>query len=152
MEKIKIMFVCLGNICRSPMAEFIFKHLIKEQGIGGDFIVNSSAISDEEYGNPVYPPAKEQLKKHGIPVCERHAVQLEQSDYAKYDLFLCMDSSNVRLAKRLFFGDPENKVKLLLSYTGEERDVFDPYYTRRFDIAYDDIYKGCVALLNQIKK
>ena len=149
----KIMFVCHGNICRSPMAEFIFKDMLSKKGIN-DVTVCSTATSTEEIwngiGNPVYPPAKAELKKHGISCDGKRAVQLKRSDYDKYDVFLCMDSANVRNAIRIFGSDPENKVKKLLSLTGTERDVADPWYSDRFDIAYNDIFDGCIALLKLI--
>lgn len=149
----RIMFVCHGNICRSPMAEFIFKDMLSKKGIN-DVTVCSTATSTEEIwngiGNPVYPPAKAELKKHGISCDGKRAVQLKRSDYDKYDVFLCMDSANVQNAIRIFGSDPENKVKKLLSLTGTERDVVDPWYSDRFDIAYNDIFDGCIALLKLI--
>ena len=152
----KIMFVCHGNICRSPMAEFIFKDMLKKEGMTEGFTVSSSATSTEEIwggvGNPVYPPAREELLKHGISAEGKRAVQLKRGDYAKYDLFLCMDGNNVRNAVRIFGEDNENKVKKLLSLTGSERDVADPWYTDDFSTAYRDIYEGCETLLKKIKK
>ncbi len=152
----KIMFVCHGNICRSPMAEFVFKNLISANGIQDKFFVASSATSTEEIwdgiGNPVYPPAKQELSKHGISCENKRAVQLTKADYEKYDLFICMDSNNVRNAERIFGGDSENKLHKLLEYCGEACDVSDPWYTRRFDIAYNDILRGCEALLKALKE
>ena len=140
---LKIMFVCHGNICRSPMAEFIFRDMIKKQGREGDFSVSSSATSTEEIiggiGNPVYPPAREELKKHGISCEGKRAVQLRKSDYDKYDLFLCMDSNNVRNAMKIFGDDRENKVKKLMSLAGGGNDVADPWYTGNFSVTYNDI-------------
>ena len=125
-----IMFVCHGNICRSPMGEFILKDMLKIEGISG-VTVASSATSTEEIwngiGNPVYPPARAELKKHGISCEGKRAVQLKKIDYEKYDVFYCMDSSNVRNALRIFGSDPDNKVKKLLSLAGEDRDVADPW-------------------------
>ena len=152
---IKIMFVCHGNICRSPMAEFIFKDLLKAEGIEGDFLVASSATSSEEIwngiGSPVYPPAKEELAKHGIGCEGKRAVQLTKSDYQKWDLFVCMDSNNIRNAQRIFGSDTDKKLHKLLEYCGESADVSDPWYSRRFDIAYNDILRGCKALLKVLK-
>lgn len=152
---IKIMLVCHGNICRSPMAEFIFKDLIKKQGLENEFIVCSSATSTEEIyrgvGNPVYPPAKAELLKHGISSDGKRAVQLCFEDYDKYDLFIGMDSTNIRNMHRILQGDREGKIRKLLQYTGEDRDVSDPWYSDRFDIAYDDILSGCLALLKELK-
>lgn len=143
----RIMFVCHGNICRSPMAEFIFKDMLKKCGREKEFIVASSATSTEEIwngiGNPVYPPAKAELAKHGISCQGKRAVQLKKSDYDNYDFFLCMDSRNIAGAMRIFGSDPARKVRKLL----QNQDVSDPWYTNRFDIAYHDIYKGCCQLL-----
>lgn len=152
---IKIMFVCHGNICRSPMAEFIFKHLIVQNGTEKDFFVSSSATSTEEIwngiGNPVYPPARDELDKHGISCEGKRAVQLQKSDYEKYDLFIGMDSANIRNMHRILGGDPDNKIHKLMDYTGRGGDVADPWYSDRFDITYRDVYEGCAALLEAIE-
>lgn len=152
---IKIMFVCHGNICRSPMAEFIFKDLIKAQGVEDKFFVASSATSTEEIwngiGNPVYPPAKQILAEHGISCEGKRAVQLTKSDYQNWDLFVCMDSNNIRNAERIFGSDKDKKLHKLLEYCGETADVSDPWYSRRFDIAYNDILRGCEALLKVLR-
>ncbi len=142
----RIMFVCHGNICRSPMAEFVFKNIAKRSGAEYNFIVRSCATSDEEIGNPVYPPARAELAKHGISCDGKFAVRLLPSDYEKYDLFVCMDQNNVRNTLRIFGGDQQNKVKKLLAFTGSDRDVADPWYFGRFDKTYDDILAGCTAL------
>ena len=148
------MFVCHGNICRSPMAEFIFKKMVEEAGLAEQFVIASSATSKEEIwndvGNPVYPPAREELAKHGISCKGKHAVQLKKSDYEKYDLFLAMDSNNIRNISRIFGYDPDKKVRKLLTYAGRTDDVADPWYSDRFDIAYADIYEGCRGLLNAL--
>ena len=146
-KKIKIMFVCHGNICRSPMAEFILKDRITKAGLEEQFQIASCATSTEEIGNPVYPPAKAELAKHGISCDGKHAVQLRKSDYDNYDLFLCMDSWNITNALLIFREDPENKLRRLLP----DRDVADPWYTGRFDIAYQDIDAGCCALLEKLR-
>ena len=150
----KIMFVCHGNICRSPMAEFIFMHMVYEKRMGCRFFVSSSATSDEEIsggvGNPIYPPAKAELKKHGIYCDGKYAVQLQKEDYANYDLFVGMDSENIRNMHRIFGGDPDSKIYKLLSFAGSDRDVSDPWYTGRFDVAYRDIYDGCKALFDSL--
>lgn len=147
---IRIMFVCHGNICRSPMAEIIMKDMVKSCGRENDFIIASSATSTEEIwsgiGNPVYAPAREELEKHGLSCGEKRAVQLKKSDYEKYDMFLCMDSMNVRNAVRIFSRDPDNKIRRLLP----DKDVSDPWFTNRFDVSYNDIYKGCKALLEDL--
>ena len=151
---IQIMFVCHGNICRSPMAEFIFKKMLRERGLEDRFVVASSATSTEEIwggvGNPVYPPAKEELARHGISCEGKRAVQLRREDYDKYDLLIGMDSANVRNMQRMLGGDPEGKIRKLMDYTPRGGDVADPWYSERFDIAYRDIYEGCAALLETL--
>ena len=151
---IRIMFVCHGNICRSPMAEFIFKKMLRERGLEDRFVVASSATSTEEIwggvGNPVYPPACEELARHGIACDGKRAVQLRREDYDKYDLFIGMDSANVRNMHRMLGGDPESKIRKLMDYTGRGGDVADPWYSERFDIAYRDISDGCAALLEEL--
>ena len=152
----KIMFVCHGNICRSPMAEFIFKDLISKNGLENRFYIASSATSTEEIyrgvGNPVYPPAKKELEAHGISCDGKRAVQLTKEDYEKYDLFIGMDSANIRNMHIILGADKDGKIKKLLEYAGEDKDVSDPWYSQRFDIAYNDILKGCTALLKYLTK
>ena len=148
---IKILFICHGNICRSPMAEFIMKKLIAERGLTHKYVIASSATSREEIwgnvGNPVYPPARAELKKHGICCDGKRAVQVKKEDYSDYDLFVCRDDRNVANATRIFGGDPENKIRKLLDYTARGGDVADPWYTGCFDVTYKDVYEGCEALL-----
>ena len=150
----RIMFVCHGNICRSPMAEMIFKKLLAERHLEDRFEVRSSATSTEEIwngvGNPVYPPAREELRRHGISCEGKRAVQLRASDYDQYDLFVGMDSANIRNMNRMLGGDPRGKIRKLMDYTGRGGDVADPWYSDRFDVAYRDIYDGCLALLEQL--
>ncbi len=150
------MFVCHGNICRSPMAEFIMKKLVKDNGLENEFLIKSSATSTEEIwngvGNPVYPPAKAELARHGISCEGKHAVQLTRDDYDKYDLFIGMDSMNIRNMHRILGGDPENKVRKLMDYTDRGGDVADPWYTRSFDVTYRDVLAGCEGLLKEINK
>ena len=149
----RIMFVCHGNICRSPMAEFILKDLLKKNNID-DVTVSSSATSTEEIwngiGNPVYPPAKRELEKHGISCQGKRAVQLRLDDYDKYDIFITMDERNTVNAMRILGGDPEKKVIKLLDLAGRGGEVSDPWYSGRFDIAYDDILYGCKAVIRMI--
>ena len=133
------------------MAEFIFKKMIKDEGLESEFYVSSSATSTEEIGNPVYPPARAELSRRGITPDGKRAVQLRASDYDKYDLFVCMDSYNLRNIKRIFPRDEEGKVKKLMDYTNRGGDVADPWYTDRFDIAYRDIEEGCRGLLEELK-
>lgn len=147
----RIMFVCHGNICRSPMAEFIMKKMVAEEGLSGGFFIASSATSTEEIGNPVYPPAQRELKRHGISPAGKYAVQLKSSDYGKYDLFLFMDENNRRNIGRIFPNDPEGKVHKLMEYAGGG-DVSDPWYSGDFETAYSDIYSGCKALLDKLIK
>ncbi|MBQ8029467.1 MAG: low molecular weight phosphotyrosine protein phosphatase [Clostridia bacterium] len=150
----KIMFVCHGNICRSPMAEFIFKDLLKKRRLSERFFVSSSATSTEEIlngvGNPVYPPAKKELLKHGISCDGKTAVQLKGSDYEKYDLFIGMDSMNIRNMKRILGEDGEKKIFRLMDLTDRPGDVSDPWFTRAFDVTYKDISEGCFCLLEKL--
>ena len=150
---VKIMFVCHGNICRSPMAEFIFKKLVEEAGKSAEFFAASSATSTEEIwngvGNPVYPPAKAELAKHGISCEGKRAVQLEKSDLDKYDLFVGMDSANIRNMHRILGSEGAGKIHKLLDFANGG-DVSDPWYSERFDVAYRDIYNGCRALLEKL--
>ena len=152
---IRIMFVCHGNICRSPMAEFIMKDMVQKEGIAEQFIIASSATSTEEIwngvGNPVYPPAKDQLARHNISCEGKRAVQLTAGDYDKYDLLIAMDDANVRNMHSILGGDPEGKIKKLMNYTSRPGNVADPWYSGHFDIAYRDIYEGCLALLTSLK-
>lgn len=143
----KIMFVCHGNICRSPMAEYIMKELVRRAGREDEFEIASCAVSSEELGNEVYLPARAELERRGIPCGSHRAVKLTPSDYGKYDLFIVMDRSNLRRAGEILRGDPDGKLHMLMEYAGENRDVSDPWYSRRFDVAFDDIYSGCAAIL-----
>ena len=151
---VKILFVCHGNICRSPMAEFIFKDLVRKCVRAEEFEVASCATSREEIwngvGNPVYPPAREELAKHGIGCAGKRAVQLTKADYNHYDLLIGMDENNIRNMMRILGADPEGKVCKLMDYTGRGGDVADPWYSDRFDIAYRDIEEGCKALLEHL--
>lgn len=153
---IKIMFVCHGNICRSPMAEFVLKDMVKKADRENEFVIASSATSTEEIwggvGNPVYPPARDELKKHGISCEGKRAVQVKKSDYENYDYLICMDENNMRNIRRIIASDPEDKVVKLLSFTGENRNVADPWYSGDFETCYSDIYNGCKALLETLGK
>lgn len=146
----KILFVCHGNICRSPMAEFIMKRLVKEQGMERDFFIASAATSTEELGNPVYPPARRKLAEHNIGCSGKTAVQMTRADYDRYDYLIAMDTMNVRNMLRIIRRDPDQKISLLLDYTGEGRSVADPWYSGDFDAAFNDIDRGCRALLQHI--
>lgn len=155
-NKKKIMFVCHGNICRSPMAEFIFKMMLSDRGLSDSFEISSCATSSEEIwrgvGNPIYPPAERELQRRGVPYEKRRAVQLTREDYDKYDMFVGMDSANVRNMVRIFGSDKDKKIFKLMEFTSAGGDVADPWYSDRFDIAYDDIYKGCSSLLDFLLK
>ena len=147
----RILFVCHGNICRSPMAEFIFKDMVKKAGLQKDFEIRSAATSTEEIGNGLYPNAARCLDGHGIPHTPHRARQIRRSDYDEYDLIIGMDDENMWNMQRFFGGDPDGKVKALMSFAGKECSVSDPWYTRDFETAYNDIYEGCKALLNTVK-
>lgn len=147
---VKVLFVCHGNICRSPMAEFVMKDLVKKAGRDGEFDIASAATSSEETGNPVYPQARRKLAEHGLSCDGKRARQFTARDYGQYDLIIGMDSANIRALRRASGGDPEGKVRLLLSYTPHPRDIADPWYTGDFDAAWNDIYTGCQALLDSL--
>ena len=149
-ELMRVLFICHGNICRSPMAECIFKELVKERGLENAFRIESAAVSDEERGNPIYPPAKRCLAKHGIPFDQdKRARRVTLSDYDRFDRIICMDASNLRWIRWIIPEDPEGKIRLMMSYTGVNRDVADPWYTGDFEAAYRDILEGCKALLEK---
>ena len=148
----KILFVCLGNICRSPMAEFVMKDLVAKAGQAAEFEIESAATSREEIGNSVYPPVRKLLNAHGINCSGKTARQLEKADYTKYDLLIGMDSTNIRNMNRICGGDPEGKIHLLLSYTDRCADVADPWYTGDFEATWRDVQAGCRALRAQLGK
>ena len=140
---VKILFVCHGNICRSPMAEFVMKYLVEKEGLTDQFLIESAATSTEEIGNPVYPPARRKLAEHGIR-CDGHAArQMTRSDYSRFDLLIGMDQWNLRNMERICGGDPEEKIRPLLP----NKDVADPWYTGDFEATWQDVLKGCQALL-----
>ena len=146
------MFVCHGNICRSPMAEFVMRDLVQKNGLSDRVQVCSSATSTEEIwngvGNPIYPPARRELARHGVAFDEgKRAVQLRREDYDKYDLFVGMDTANIRNMHRILGGDPAGKICKLLFFAGSERDVADPWYTGDFAATWRDVWEGCNALL-----
>ncbi|MBR2371749.1 MAG: low molecular weight phosphotyrosine protein phosphatase [Clostridia bacterium] len=156
MNKFKIMFVCHGNICRSPMAEFVFKDMVSKQGLQDLFEVCSSATSTEEIwgdvGNPVYPPAKRELAKHGITCDGKRAVQLKRDDGDKYDFFVGMDNANVRNMHKILGEKNSHKISRLMDYTSRGGEVADPWYTGDFQVTYRDVYDGCVGLLDKLLK
>lgn len=147
----KILFVCHGNICRSPMAEFYMKDLLERAGLAGAFLVDSAATSDEELGNPVYPPVRALLAQKGIDCAGKSARQLGAADYADFDLLVGMDEENMKNLRRRFGDDPADKLRLLLDFAGRPgRSVADPWYTRRFEKAWDDVCEGCRGLLEAL--
>ena len=148
----KILFVCHGNICRSPMAEFVMKDLSRKAGLEEALRIASAATSTEEIGNPVYPPAKAELARHGISCEGKRARQVTKADYAEYDYLIGMDSANIRNMLRIFGGDPDGKVARLLSYAGSERDISDPWYTGEFGTTYNDVLEGCTAFLQYLQQ
>ena len=147
----KILFVCLGNICRSPMAEFVMKDLVERAGLAGTFSIASAATSSEEAGNPVYPPARRKLAEHGIQCAGKTSRQLRAEDYGKYDLLIGMDGRNLRNMERICGGDPEGKIHLLMDYTDRPGEVADPWYTGDFERAWQDILEGCEGLLAHLQ-
>ena len=141
----KILFVCHGNICRSPMAEYVMKHLVEQAQLTDQYMIASAATSTEEIGNPVYPPARRKLAEHGIS-CNGHAArQMTRADYSRYDLLIGMDSANLRNMTRIAGGDPEGKIRPLLY----DKDVADPWYTGNFEVTWQDVLRGCQALLEE---
>ena len=149
---IKILFVCHGNICRSPMAEFVMKEMVKNSGLQERIYIESAATSTEELGNPVYPPARKIMAQHGIDCKNKTARQITRADYDNFDYIVAMDEYNIRNMRRFFGNDPENKVSLLLSWANENREVADPWYTGDFEATWCDVNLGCKALLEQILK
>ena len=147
---IKILFVCHGNICRSPMAEFVMKKFVKEAGLEKEFLIASAATSREELGNAVYLPARRKLAEHGITCSGKRAVQMTAADYDRYDYIIIMDRNNARNIRRIIGSDPQNKVRLLMEYAGSSRDVADPWYTGDFEATWRDVTEGCQALLDHI--
>lgn len=143
----KILFICHGNICRSPMAEFIMKYLTKDYN---DFYVKSKATSTEEIGNDIYPPVQRILKENSIPFTKHYATRVEKEDYAFYDYIIVMDSKNMHNIKKIIGEDNDNKVFKLLEFVGESKDISDPWYTGEFDRCFNEIYRGCVGLLKYI--
>lgn len=144
----KILFICHGNICRSPMAEFLLKDIVKKRGLAGEFEIASAATSREEIGNPVHYGTRDKLAQLGISVSGKHAVQVTKRDYEYYDLLLAMDSNNIRNLRRLLGADTEGKIHLLLDYTERSgQSIADPWYTGDFDVTYNDIMQGLEGLL-----
>ena len=147
----RILFVCHGNICRSPMAEYTLKDMVQKRGIADKFEIASAATSREELGNPVYPPARRKLAENGVSCSGHKARQMTKQDYARYDRIICMDWNNMRNIQRITGGDPCGKTKLLLDYTDRHgQEVADPWYTGDFDAAWNDVIEGCEGLLAEL--
>lgn len=146
----KILFVCHGNICRSPMAEFVMKDIVEKAGLSHAFHIESAGTSTEEIGNSVYPPVQKLLKAKGISTQGKTARQIEVNDYDNFDYIVGMDGANIRNMVRLFEGDPLGKVSLLLEHADRDDEVADPWYTRDFQTTYDDVYEGCHALFDSL--
>ncbi len=143
----RILFVCHGNICRSPMAEFVMKDLVRKAGREQEFHIESAATSTEELGNPVYPPARQKLAEHGLSCKGKTARQMTRRDYDACDLLIGMDTWNIRNMERISGGDPQHKIHRLLDYTQRSGDVADPWYTGNFEATWRDVSEGCQALL-----
>lgn len=148
----KILFVCHGNICRSPMAEYVMKHLVNQAGLVAQFEIRSAATSTEEIGNPIYPPAARTLAAHGIPSGRHAARQLQKADYNIYDLLIGMDNANIRNMQRICGGDPQGKIHRLLEYTSSPGEVADPWYTGNFEQTWKDVWAGCNGLLAHLSQ
>ena len=151
---LRILYICHGNICRSPMAEFVMKALVKAHGVDEQFEIASAAVSDEERGNPIYPPAQRCLRQHGVPFdSHKTARRVVLADYERCDLLVCMDQSNLRLLSRIIGDDTEGKVRLLMSYAGRPHaSVADPWYTGDFEQAFQDILAGCEGMLKELRE
>ena len=147
---VRILFVCHGNICRSPMAEFVMKDLVRKAGRAAEFSIVSAATSTEELGNPVYPPARRMMAAHGIDCTGKTARQLRKADYAQYDYLIGMDQANFRNMQRMYGGDPDGKIHLLLDFTDRPGQVADPWYTGDFQATWEDVLEGCEGLLRHI--
>ena len=147
----RILFVCHGNICRSPMAEFVMKELVSQAGREDDFYIESAATSTEEIGNEVYPPARRKLAEHGIGCKGKTARQMTRRDYDRFDLLIGMDAWNIRNMTRISGGDPKGKIRMLMDFTDRPGDVADPWYTGNFEATWRDVLEGCECLLRQLK-
>ena len=148
---IKVLFVCLGNICRSPMAEFIFKDMVNKKGLSKEFIIKSVATSYEEIGNDMHYGAKDKLIQKNIPFTKRKATRITPEDYKKYDFIIGMEESNIKNIKRIVGEDVDNKISKLLDYSNKSRDIADPWYTGNFEVTYNDIVEGCNGFIKYLE-
>jgi Protein-tyrosine-phosphatase len=146
----KILFVCHGNICRSPMAEFVMKHIANQAGLSSDFEIASAGTSAEELGNPVYPQSRDKMLQHGIDSSGKFARKLRRDDYDHYDYLVGMDAANYRNMLKMYENDPDNKISLLLGFAGQTRDIADPWYTGNFEETWQDVNLGCKAMMKSI--
>ena len=152
MEKIKVLFICHGNICRSTMAQFVFQHMVNDQGLKDKFYIDSAATSREEIGNPPHYGTVNKLRQEGIPVLKHRAIQMTKQDYKEYDYIIGMDAWNIRNIMRIIGSDPEKKVSMLLDFSDRPgTEIADPWYTGNFDATYDDVLEGCTGLLEHLK-
>ncbi|MBQ9042712.1 MAG: low molecular weight phosphotyrosine protein phosphatase [Eggerthellaceae bacterium] len=149
-NRTRILFVCHGNICRSTMAQCVMQWLVDEADLGDSFTIDSAATTNEEIGMPIYPPARDKLKAEGVPIVPHRARRIQAGENAGWDYIVCMDDENIRHLKRILGPENMGKVRKLLSFVGEEGDVADPWYTRNFDETYDDVLRGCQALLAEV--
>ena len=149
---IKILFICHGNICRSTMAQFVFQHMVNDQGLKDKFHIDSAATSREEIGNPPHYGTVNKLRQEGIPVLKHRAIQMTKQDYKEYDYIIGMDAWNLRNMNRITGGDPDGKIHQLLDYSKHPRDIADPWYTVNFDNTYRDVVEGCEAFLEYLKQ
>lgn len=148
---IKVIFICHGNICRSTMAEFVFKDMVRKAGLEADFHIESAATSREEIGNDTHPGTKRKLTEQGIPFTKRGARQVKKADYSEYDYLIIMDRENERGLSRIIGSDTEHKVYKLLEFAGKDRDIADPWYTGNFDDTYDDVVEGLDGFVEHLK-
>ena len=150
MKQIRILFVCHGNICRSPMAEFVMKNMVERAGVADRFYIESAATSTEEIGNPVYPPARRKLAEHGIGCGGKTARQMRRDDYGRFDLIVGMDAWNLRNMRRICGDDPDGRIRLLMDFTNRPGDVADPWYTGDFEATWRDVVEGCEGILRHL--
>ena len=150
-NRMRILFICHGNICRSTMAQCVMQYLVDERGLAGRFVIDSAATTNEEIGMPIYPPARDKLKAEGVPIVPHRARRIQPGEDGEWDLIICMDEENVRHLRRILGEGGMDKVRKLLSYVGEQGSVADPWYTGDFEATYRDVLRGCTALLDAVQ-